>query len=393
MRLLIVSPSEVRGGAENYGLEIGRAACQRSWTVHVAIPHRPGVDSLVRDYRAAAATTHDIPVIGPIPGGRVAALLRFFAATVRVTRLIKSVRPDALQVILPWPTFALPALLAAALCAVPTVAVFQLVPDALSAGWRSVWRAPYYALMRRRNQRWVAVSSHGRDVLARAFRLPASGIDLIRNGIDLPDPSELATLGAGGRLRAELGLPARAVLALLVGRLDAQKGQTDAVEAVALAAADLPALHLAIAGEGPERECLTRRAERLGVGSRVHLLGQRAGMSELLGSADLFLFPSRFEGFPFALIEAMAHGLPAVATRFGGADEIIESGRDGLLVPIGDVPAFAAAITLLISEPGASAAMARAAQQKAAEFSREKMTTATLALLESVAGKYHLEPS
>jgi len=102
----------------------------------------------------------------------------------------------------------------------------------------------------------------------------------------------------------------------------------------------------------------------------VILAGRQAGVEELLRGADLFVLPSRREGLPMAILEAMASGVPIVATRVGGVPEIIEDGEDGVLVPPEDPGALAAALGGLLDHPDRRAAMGIAARRKAErEFS------------------------
>src|SRR5262249_5244968 len=144
-------------------------------------------------------------------------------------------------------------------------------------------------------------------------------------------------------LRERLGAGPERPVVLTLGRLDAQKGYPVLLEA----AAQLPDADFAVAGEGPERDVLEDLAGRLGIADRVHFLGHRTDVPELLAAADVFALPSLYEGSSLAVLEAMAARRAVVSSAVGGTEELIEDGESGLLVPPGDAAALAGAIRRL----------------------------------------------
>jgi glycosyltransferase involved in cell wall biosynthesis len=161
----------------------------------------------------------------------------------------------------------------------------------------------------------------------------------------LPNPAPpVGPLRPREELRAELGVDGPTVA--FAGRLTRQKSLEVALDALAL----VPGLTLLVAGEGDERAALERRAAALD--DRVRFLGPlaRLGVLELFHAADAAVLPSRWENFPHTVVEALAVGTPVVATRTGGVEEIVEDGRNGLLVPAGDAEALAAALRRLPAE-------------------------------------------
>jgi glycosyltransferase involved in cell wall biosynthesis len=236
------------------------------------------------------------------------------------------------------------------------------------------------AVTRRVFRRWVhAVYVNSDDVAAHLLRvvpgLPAARVVRIANALE---PREASPAD----LRGELGLPADALLLLGVGGLERRKGFDIAVQALALPGLEAP--HLVLAGDGPARAPLQRQAEALGVADRLHLLGQRTDVPALLRAVDAFVLPSRREGMPVALMEAMAAGLPAVATRAGGVAELLERGGPpaGWVVPVNDAPALAAALRELLSDPAAARTRAAAARQRVlTDYTVDRLVTSLERLL------------
>jgi len=147
--------------------------------------------------------------------------------------------------------------------------------------------------------------------------------------------------------RASLETPADAPLLLSMGRLHENKAHDVTLQALT----ELPDAWLWIAGVGPQEAKLKAMAQALGVAGRVRLLGWRTDASALYRTADICVFPSRYEPLGNVVIQAWAHGLPVVAAASQGPQALIEDGKDGLLVPIDDAPALASAIRRLLAEP------------------------------------------
>jgi glycosyltransferase involved in cell wall biosynthesis len=163
-----------------------------------------------------------------------------------------------------------------------------------------------------------------------------------------------------------------AILFTCVGRLEPQKNPLLLVQA--FAALNNPRIHLIMLGEGSLREQLAVYIREHGLERRVHLLGKRNEVPECLAASDVFVLSSNWEGNPLAVMEAMAAGLPVVATAVGGVPELVESGQQGILVPPGDCAAFTDAMRTLLNDPEKRMAMANAAHARAtAAFNVERM--------------------
>lgn len=181
--------------------------------------------------------------------------------------------------------------------------------------------------------------------------------------------------------RVKLGISQRRVV-LAAGRLSREKGHDTLIDAcAALAPALRDELLLLIAGDGPERSRLERQARRRGV--RVRFDGHRPNLSPYYAAADIFALPSRSEGSPNALLEAMAAGKPIVAAAVGGVPEIVDA-RTAMLVPAGAPAALAAAITRLLAFPDLAVRLGKAACERAAAFGPAERTARVLALYGSL---------
>ncbi len=128
--------------------------------------------------------------------------------------------------------------------------------------------------------------------------------------------------------------------------------------------ARFPDAHFLIAGDGTCRESLVALAGQLGITDRVTFLGHRDDVPAVLAQADMFVLPSRSEALPNSVIEAMASGLPVVASRVGGIPELVDDGKTGYLVPPGDPNALADALARLLEDPRRSAELGRAGRIK-----------------------------
>lgn len=216
----------------------------------------------------------------------------------------------------------------------------------------------------------AAVSTYVADYLASAG-VPREQLTAVPTGIDL---GRYVSDPLAGGLRAELGLPADTFLVGTVAILRKKKGHTELLEAVPEVMAQFPAVHFVFAGDGPQRENLERRVAELGLVGRVHFLGLRRDVTNILQSLDVFVLPTHQEALGTAFVEAGAMGLPAVGTQVDGVPEVVIDGETGLLVPVKDSAALANAINSLLASPDLRERMGAAARQHVvAHFSREAM--------------------
>jgi glycosyltransferase involved in cell wall biosynthesis len=178
------------------------------------------------------------------------------------------------------------------------------------------------------------------------------------------------------RVRADLRLEDRGPVLINLARLSiAQKDQLTLLRALPIVQEEFPQASLLLVGEGKDRPSIEREIERLGLGGGVTLLGSRQDIGALLAVSDVFVFPSRYEGFGIALAEAMAAGKPVVASRVPPLTELVDEGGSGYLVKPGDPEAFASAIVKLAHDQ----ALARAMGMKGQQIAREKFDIAMCA--------------
>jgi len=233
-------------------------------------------------------------------------------------------------------------------------------------------------------QHYVTVSSDLERYLVQRVGIAARRITQIYNGVDAkrfapaPDYQRLAI--PGGPFNGE-----EFFVIGTVGRLQAIKDQVTLVRAFARARALDPRaagrMRLAIVGDGAERAAIERTVQETALGEFVWMPGAREDVAQVLRGFDLFVLPSRGEGISNTILEAMASGLPVVATRVGGNPELVAEGSTGLLVRPGDPDVIAKAILEYVRDPAHRLAHAAAARRRAEEcYSLEAMVAAYGAL-------------
>jgi len=218
-----------------------------------------------------------------------------------------------------------------------------------------------------------------RDELAGCGWIAPEKIAVVHNGID---PARYEDLAGGPEFRRELGIPAEAPLLLNVGSLTPQKDHATLVRAAARLADTAPESRVVIVGEGFLRDEIEGEIASAGVGGRVHLAGFRRDIRPALAAADVFVMSSDNEGMPWVLLDALAAGLPVVATDVSGTRACVEEGVNGQVVPPRDPAALAAACAGLLADGPRRADMGRASRRLAAErFDERRMIDGILQLL------------
>lgn len=331
------------GGAQTHTLRLSRALRERGLDVFVITRHLPGLAHYeeidgVPTYRVGAARF-----------GKVGAALSFIQGALAV--LWRHRRECAVvhchQMISPMTI----GLLAKPLFGLRLVINPHRSGDAgdvaVLSRMRKVTGRARIAAARALGDAFVSIS---RDIRGELLDIGVAGgrIADIPNGVD---PQHFGPAGAEARaaLRRELKLPA-GPLVVFAGRLVSAKGLDVLLEAAPGLLARQPEAHLLIVGDGELRASLEQQARALGLGGRVLFIGGRDDSAPYLRAADAFVLPSRAEGLPVALLEAMACGLPCVATRVGGSAELIDDRVNGRLVAAEDPEALGEALAHALSD-------------------------------------------
>jgi len=236
-----------------------------------------------------------------------------------------------------------------------------------------------YRLAARWVNGFIAVSDDVKTALLETIGpIPDDKITVICNSVDVrryQQPVDRACI------RRRLGLPENARVMAVVATFKTQKGHRYLIEAVPQVLSQFPDLHILLIGDGDLRGKLQAQASALGLDGHIHFLGTRSDVPDLLAASDCFALPSLWEGLPMALVEAMASGLPIIATEVSGTKQVIVPGESGLLIPPGDVRQMEEAITRLLSEPARARAMGAAAQLRVeAYFGAKKQAQEHIAL-------------
>lgn len=324
------------GGAETFATDL---ICGLAETAPQVVLTRPAPERLAR-LRAAGVEV----IADPWPFALPAPLGRW-----RVARLVARLQPRA-------------------------VVAYMGRAAALAPPGAIGWFGGYYHLKRyRRCRHLVAITPAMRD-------------DLLRRGADATRVHLIPTFArleeAEPVDRASLATPPEAKVVLCLARLHPKKG----LDTLLAAMAEVPGAVLWLAGEGELRRALEAQARRLGVAERVRFLGWREDKGALLRAADVLVVPSRYEPFGTVVIEGWQAGVPVVAARADGPAATIRDGETGLLVPVDDAPALAAAIRRVLSDRMLALSLALAAKEEEAErFSRPAVLAAWRALIDRVA--------
>lgn len=252
--------------------------------------------------------------------------------------------------------------------------------DSLKRAQRGAWLT--LRLLRRRNVTFIALSTRIRTYLIENGFRPEQ-IVIHPNGVD---PTAYAPIAAN--LRARALAPQTAPTIVCVARYRYQKGLDVLLHAWKAVHARMPEARLALVGGGALHAQLVAMAEALGIAASIEFRDLMRDVRPALAEADGFVLPSRYEGMPNALIEAMAAGLPCVATRVSGSEDLIEDGASGLLVPPNDPNQLATALLRVLTDRAAARAMGEAARERIVRsFNQRTLVEDTIALYTRLTGK------
>ena len=205
-------------------------------------------------------------------------------------------------------------------------------------------------LVSRKCSKIIAVANSVKeDILRNNWRMPPEKVSILENSVDYARFADVSASGANARQMLEL--PPKAFVFGTVGRLAKTKGLTFLIEAFSIVKEEIPSAELILLGNGPCREELEQQASKSPCRDSIRFLGHRGNIEQLYRAMDVFVLSSVAEGMPRAILEAMAAGVPCIATKVGGIPEILPSRDAGRLVPARDADALAASMVEFAKMP------------------------------------------
>ncbi len=348
VRLLLVVDSLEVGGAERHVVDLAVALAREGYEVTVACSIAGGLSEPLEEANVPVRQLLD-----KLVKRRVSVA---FARELR--RLIREELFDLVHA-------HIYASAAAATIAVLGTGVPLVVTEHTEALWQGRRERWASRAIFRRAQHIIAVSGAIRRRLIERDAVPPERITVIHNAVIPAPDAPPGALPEGLRKGPLVGV---------VARLQPEKGVADFLKAAARVCAAFPEARFLVAGDGPLREVLLALAERLGVDGRVRFLGYRADARALIGLLDVLVVPSLTEGTPLIVLEAMAAGVPVVASAVGGIPDQIRHDMEGLLVPAGDPAALGDALLELLQDPARARSLGEAGRRRAeCEFSHATM--------------------
>lgn len=234
----------------------------------------------------------------------------------------------------------------------------------------------------------IAVSSAVAKALFSAG-IPPERVHVVPDGIDLANSGN----GASRAAAAALGVVEDAPLVVMAAALVPHKDPVTFIRAIGEARKHVPRLHALLMGEGVLRRDVEAEIDRLGLRETVRLTGYVPDAGEVFDAADVVALSSQQEGLGTVILDAMSRGVPVVVTRAGGIPEIVEDGRNGFVVPIGDAEMFGKQLARLLTDPDLARQMGLNARKRAADFSIDKTVAGTLAVYRAVLGSKRTVPA
>ena len=344
MSVLLAESGRAMGGTERVVWELATRLPRERFDVTVWLPGAPGLDELAASLEGLKVRVERVSEVES----------RWdWKGMFQTWRWLKRRRPSLLHLHHVWPASDryLPSLAEAA-GVKHLVLTEHIVGQPHSAGQKLLKRREL-----ERADAVTAVCGAVAESLVRDYGVPRERVRVVPNGADPPD--EAAEHPAARRLRAGLGASALKPLWVCAARLEEQKGHAVLLEALAEARRRGLGFVVALAGDGSLRASLERRVAELGLTDCVRFLGMVEEIGPLLAAADAVVMPSRWEGLPLTLLEALARARPVVASAVGGIPEVIEDRLSGRLVPPGDAFALAEALEWLHRRADLAAALGR----------------------------------
>jgi glycosyltransferase involved in cell wall biosynthesis len=366
MRIALVIDSIMRGGAERQALYCARGLARRGSDVELVYYTRSPLDydgSLAGGARLTCLPKQGRPL-------RLLARLRAHLARGRfdVVHSFKS-------------TACLYGGVAAWLARVPVIVGSYRGGRYVESGATRLG----HRLLARVQTAWVENSPGVVDELVRAVGVDRRRCHIVRNAID---PGAFRSDLDPAQARVRLGLDRDGETVTMLANLRPEKNHALFLEAAARVASARPRVRFLLAGEGPERRSIEAAVARLGLGERVHLLGMRDDVPDVLAATDVTVLTSDYEGFSNTQMESLAAGVPVVTTHWNGGEELVRDGHEGFVVAPGDAQALAARITSVLADPALRRRLGASGRERVeSRFGLDATASALLALYEGLLGE------
>ena len=367
MKVFQYAAASVKGGLIDHVVTLVSGLAARGHAVTVALSPAPDIDVASRRCATAGAQVERLMVAGKSD----------LDGMLSLRKLVSGIDPDIAHLHLASPVEAIPALASVRLGGARRMVTTEHAPThfPLARSWSH--------LSKRIAGRWldavIALSRSDAEFLREEFGVPDDRIRVIPNGVT-PDPRLPDRSQARARLLAGHG---SAFWIGFAGALEEKKGVLDLLEGAKRAG--LPDAVLLLAGEGRLAGTLRSRATESPV--PVALTGHLADLSDVFAAVDVFVLPSHQEAMPLALLQAMAAGIPSIATRVGGIPEMIDDGVSGLLIAPKAPQQIAAALVRLASEPGLALSLGRGGCRVVQErYTADRMIDGVASLYSGIAG-------
>jgi len=346
--LFVVDTLEL-GGTETQMVQLARQLKANGHSLTVACLHPGG--PLAHDLSEAGICVVEFPKLG--------SLLSLSGAyqSFRLAAFIRRRKFDVVHAHDLWAN--LMAVPAARITGAPVILSSQR--DLGHLFWYTPFRRKVIGAIHRLSTRVVANSAAVRKLLVENFRVPSARVRVVRNSVDF----QRFAFAHGDKKKNFPGLdPKSRLIAVVANMHSSVKGHHDLIEAARIICNVIPEACFVLVGDGDERSKIEEHARRAGMRKHFIFMGRRTDVPELLACCELSVLASESEGFPNVVLEAMAAGLPVVATRVGGVPEIIEDGRSGILIPPKNYQALADAVLRVMQNPPLAVQLARAGQQR-----------------------------
>ncbi|HTN76129.1 MAG TPA: glycosyltransferase [Pirellulaceae bacterium] len=364
-RLLLIIPTLDRGGAEKQLTLLACGLKRLGWDVHVACLTRSGPWE-------ATLTAAGVPVTNIGKRWKVDPPAYF-----RLKKFIAELRPDIVH------TWLFAANSYGRQAAIAAGVKHIVAGERCVDKWKVFYELAIDRRLARRTERIVTNSSGVQEFYVERG-LPAEKFTIIPNGIEPFTPPENSPRET---LCAELGVPTDAKLIGAIGRLWPQKRLKDCIWSTDLLKVARDDVHLLIIGDGPQRWRLERYCRQVAVGDKVHFLGERQDIPRILPHLYALWLASGYEGQSNAVMEAMAAGLPVIASDIAGNRDLVVPGTTGYLVPLGDRASLARKTQTLLKDPELAARLGAAGRERMlSEFTIEQMIARHVALYQELLG-------